>query len=116
MKFSKIILFALVFSLTTTTYLNVQNQKAFQTLQYDFLKGLIKVNEDDMSDQQIMMDGESIPVYSADGKRVWGMEMIQLMTSSGISPDFYLCVEKEIRAIILNVSEDDSKQSNQESE
>ena len=44
------------------------------------------------------------------------MEMKQLMTSSGISPDFYLDTEKEIRAIILNVSEDDSEQSNQESE
>ena len=33
------------------------------------------------------------------------MEMMQLMTSSGISPDFYLDAEKEIRAIILNVSE-----------
>ena len=69
-----------------------------------------------MSDQQIMLDGESIPVYLADGKRVRGMEMMQLMTSSGISPDFYLDAEKEIRAIILNVSEDDKKQSNQENE
>jgi len=44
------------------------------------------------------------------------MEMMQLMTSSGVSPDFYLDVEKEIRAIILNVSEDDAEQSNQENE
>ena len=29
-----------------------------------------------MSDQQIMLDGESIPVYSADGKRVRGMEIM----------------------------------------
>ena len=101
MKFSKIIMLALVFSVATTTYLNAQNQKASQTVQYDFLKGLTKANEDDMSDQQIMLDGESIPVYSADGKRVRGMEMMQLMTSSGISPDFYLYAEKEIRAIIF---------------
>tara|TARA_B100000768_G_scaffold171143_1_gene178180 strand:+ start:236 stop:1000 length:765 start_codon:yes stop_codon:yes gene_type:complete len=107
MKFSKIIMFALVFSATTSTYLNAQNQKASQTVQYDFLKGLTKANEDDMSDQQIMLDGESIPVYSADGERVRGMEMMQLMTSSGISPDFYLDAEKEIRAIILNVSENE---------
>ncbi|MDB9836330.1 TlpA family protein disulfide reductase [Flavobacteriaceae bacterium] len=88
MKFSKIIMFALVFSVTTTTYLNAQNKKASQTVQYDFLKGLTKANEDDMSDQQIMLDGESIPVYSAEGKRVRGMEMMMLMTSSAISPDF----------------------------
>ena len=116
MKFSKIIMFALVFSATTSTYLNAQNQKASQTVKYDFLKGLTKANEDDMSDQQIMLDGESIPVYSADGKRVRGMEMMQLMTFSGISPDFYLDAEKEIRAIILNVSEYDKEQSNQENE
>ena len=107
---------ALVFSVTTTTYLNAQNQKASQMVQYDFLKGLTKANGDDMSDQQIMLDGESIPVYSADGKRVRGMEMMQLITSSDISPDCYLDVEKEIRTIILNVSEDDSEQSNQKSE
>ena len=59
---------ALVFSVTTTTLINAQNQKASQTVQYDFLKGLTKANGDDMSDQQIMLDGESIPVYSADGK------------------------------------------------
>ena len=76
MKLSKIIMLALVFSVTTTTYLNAQNKKASQTVQYDFLKGLTKANEDDMSDQQIMLDGESIPVYSAEGKRVRGMEMM----------------------------------------
>jgi len=59
-----------------------------------------------------MLDGKSILVYSADGNRFWGMEMMQLMTSSGISPDFYLDLEKEIIAIILNVFEDDSEQSN----
>ena len=61
MKFSKIIMLALVLSMTTTTYLKAQNQKTTQTVQYDFLKGLTKANEDDMSDQQIMLDGESIP-------------------------------------------------------
>jgi hypothetical protein len=76
MKFSKIIMLALVLSMTTTTYLNAQNQKTTQTVQYDFLKGLTKANEDDMSDQQIMLDGESIPVYSAEGKQVRGMEMM----------------------------------------
>ena len=116
MKLSKIIMLALVFSVTTTTYLNAQNQKASQTVQYDFLKGLTKANGNDMSDQQIMLDGEGIPVYSADGKRVRGMEMMQLMTSSGVSPDFYLDAENEIKAIILNVSEDDAEQSNQENE
>ena len=104
---------ALVFSVTTTTTLiNAQNQKAPQTVQYDFLKGLSKAYEDDMSDQQIMLDGESIPVCSANGKRVRGMEMMQLITSSDISPDFYLDAEKQIRTIILNVFEDDSEKSN----
>ncbi len=116
MKFSKIIMFALVFCLTTTTLLNAQNQKASQTVQYDFLKGLTKASAEDLSDQQITLDGESVPVYSAEGKRVRGMEMMQLMTSPGISPDFYLDAEKEIKAVILNISEDDSEQSNQESE
>ena len=51
MKFSKIIMLALVFSVTTTTDLNAQNQKASQKVQYDFLKGLTKANGDDMSDQ-----------------------------------------------------------------
>ncbi|MDA9262666.1 hypothetical protein N9P64_01015 [bacterium] len=116
MKFSKIIMFALVFCLTTTTLLNAQNQKASQTVQYDFLKGLTKASAEDLSDQQITLDSESVPVYSAEGKRVRGMEMMQLMTSPGISPDFYLDAEKEIKAVILNISEDDSEQSNQESE
>ena len=40
------------------------------------------------------------------------MEMMQLITSSDISPDFYLDAEKEIRTIILNVFEDDSEKSN----
>ena len=43
MKLSKIIMLALVFSVTTTTYLNAQNQKTTQTVQYDFLKGLLFV-------------------------------------------------------------------------
>ena len=99
MKFSKIIMFALVFSVTTSTYLNAQNQKAPQTVQYVFLKGLTKANEDDLSDQQIMLDGESIPVYSADGNWVRGMEMMQLMTFSGISPDFYSDAEKKLEPL-----------------
>jgi len=116
MKFSKIIMFALVFCLTTTTLLNAQNQKASQTVQYDFLNGLTKASAEDLSDQQITLDGESVSVYSAEGKRVRGMEMMQLMTSTGISPDFYLDAEKEIKAVILNISEDDSEQSNQKNE
>ena len=73
MKFSKTIMLALVLSMTTTTYLKAQNQKTTQTVQYDFLKGLTKANEDDMSDQQIMLDGESIPNILLKGNKyaVW---------------------------------------------
>jgi len=39
---------ALVLSMTTTTYLNAQNQKTTQTVQYDFLKGLTKAKEENV--------------------------------------------------------------------
>ena len=45
MKFSKIIMFALVFSVTTSTYLNAQNQKPLKRYNMIFSKGLTKAIE-----------------------------------------------------------------------
>jgi|TARA_B110000091_G_scaffold202599_1_gene235286 peroxiredoxin len=72
MKLSKIIMFALVFSVTTTTYLNAQNQKASQTVQYDFLKGLTKaqVGLDAPDFSAADMNGKTYSLSSLKGKIV----------------------------------------------
>jgi len=97
MDFSKLsnYLFILLFSILT---LSLQAQESEQP---EFLKGLVKASEEDLGQQQIMLDGESIPVYKTDGTRVKGMELMQMMMKNEYYPDIYIDESKEIKAFLL---------------
>lgn len=69
---------------------------------FEFLKGLRKAEQDELgNDRQIMLDGESIPVYDQKGKPIKGMELMKQLSSGEYSPDMYVNAKKEIRAIVL---------------
>ena len=59
-------------------------------------------DEDDLDPgQQIKFDGETIPVYTDAGKRVKGMELMQLMMSREYTPTPYIDESKDIKAFVL---------------
>ena len=92
-----------------TTNLSCQNVKKEQTNDKEYLKGLTKASESDLSDQDIMLDGESIPVYNIDGKRIRGMEMMEAIMSGKYSQDYYVDKNKEIKAMVLVTAKEDEK-------
>lgn len=83
--------------------------QAPQTPQNNHLKGLTKATSKELSTQKIMLDGESIAVYTVEGKRVRGMEMMQFFTSGEYSPEFYMNKNKEIKVAVLRPSTEEEK-------
>ncbi len=71
---------------------------------------LTKATDEELGTKQIMLDGESVPVYNMEGERVRGMEMAKLLMSGNYSPDFYLDKEKEIKAVVLRESTEEEKE------
>lgn len=68
----------------------------------DFLKGLTKGSITDLqSAGSLMLDGETIAVYSPEGKRIKGMELITYFQGGEYTFDPYLDDKKEIKAIVL---------------
>ncbi len=95
-----------------TESIAVQHQETseiLQTPQDAHLKGLTKATSEDLSTQKIMLDGESIPIYTVEGKRVRGMEMVQLFTSGDYSPEFYVNKDREIKVAVLRPSTKEEK-------
>lgn len=80
----------------------------------DYLKGLTKAQEGDINhDEPIMFDGESIPVYTKEGKRVKGMDMMKMMMSGDFTPEPYINKEKEVKVFVLRPATKEEKQEMQ---
>lgn len=76
----------------------------------EHLKGLTKATQEEISKKQIMLDGETIPVYNLDGKRIRGQEMMEAIMSGNYTPDFYLDDKKDIKVIALRLSTKEEKE------
>ena len=53
------------------------------------------------ANQEITLDGERIPIYQLDGKRVKGMELMDLIMSGDYAPEFYMDDQNEIKICVL---------------
>lgn len=73
------------------------------------LKGLRKLRDDEMQGVQIMLDGESIPVY-VDGKKVKGMELMTKMSSGDYVPVPYANKDGEVKAVVLKAATEEEKE------
>ena len=73
------------------------------------LKGLRKLGDDEMQGTQIMLDGESIPVY-LDGKKVKGMELMTKMSSGDYVPTPYANKDGEVKAVVLKAATEEEKE------
>ncbi|QTD38941.1 TlpA family protein disulfide reductase [Polaribacter batillariae] len=111
MRLKLIIILTVLFSNFCLTNLVAQTQTKDSTKisKKEFLKGLTKASEKDLSDKEIMLDGETIPVYSVKGKRIRGNEMMQVMISGNYVPDFYIDSNKEIKAAVLRIATKEEK-------
>lgn len=77
--------------------------------QEDFLKGLKPAGDNDIDHSKpLMLDGETIPVYTADGKRVRGLEMMQLM-DKGMVIDPYIDDAKNVKLFLMRLPNEDEK-------
>lgn len=75
----------------------------------DFLKGLKPAGENDIDHTKpLMLDGESIPVYTEDGKRVRGLEMMQYM-DKGMVIDPYIDDAKNVKLFLLRLPNEDEQ-------
>ena len=109
MRIPKIIMLAILLSSFNTFNLKAQNQELTDTSKKEYLNGLTKATESDMLNKQIMLDGESIPVYNIEGKRIRGQEMMNVFMSGNYKPDFYLDKNKEIKVIALRALSKEEK-------
>jgi len=75
----------------------------------EFLQGLVKVSNGELGSMQIMMDGETFPIYNMDDERVQGMKMMEYMMSGDFVPEFYMNDQKEIKAAVLRKATEDEK-------
>lgn len=96
MKITKMIIVTLLF-LSTNLFAQTEASP-------EYLKGLTKASSAEMAKKKITLDGETIPIYTVEGKRIRGQEMMTAMMSRKYSPDFYLNKDKEIKAIVLRVA------------
>ena len=96
MKLKQVITIAILLSFFNYTSLIAQDK--------EYLKGLTKASEKELSEKQIMFDGETFPVYDNEGKRIVGMKMMEAMMSGDYTPDFYMDKNKEIKAAVLRMA------------
>lgn len=78
-----------------------------------FLKGLRKANIEDFRNTEWELDGESIPIYLPDGKRIKGNEMLEALISIEFSPEIYINEDDEVVAYVVRKhTEKDVKMAN----
>jgi len=109
MKLKQIITIGILLSFFNYTSLMAQNKENASIEKKEYLKGLTKVGKNEMSDKQIMFDGETFPVYNNKGERIRGMKMMEAMISGDYTPDFYMDKNKEIKAAVLRMATEDEK-------
>jgi|GEM_PF-7087590 len=112
MNYLKILSILLVSFLMIT---NVQAQEIDYTKKYEFLKGLKKACEGDIDpNQQIQLDGNSIPIYNLEGERLSGMELMESFMSGDYSPELYIDDKKDIKAVLLRKATEEEKRQMKE--
>lgn len=99
MKITKMIIVTLLF-LSANLFAQTKTSQ-------EHLKGLTKASPVELAKKKIMLDGETIPVYNIEGKRIRGQEMMTVMMSGKYTPEFYLDKDKEIKAIVLRAATED---------
>ncbi len=114
MRIKQIIIITILLNSFSSINLMAQNKETTNVEKKEHLKDLTKASEDDLSDKQIMLDGESIPVYNIKGKRIRGMEMMEAMMSGNYAPDFYMDKNKEIKVAVLRMITEDEKKMRKE--
>ena len=114
MKFIKIIILTIVLSCGNAINLNAQKKESANTVNKAYLIGLTKATEKELANKQINFDGESMPVYNIEGKRIRGNEMMEAMMSGNYTPDFYMDKKKEIKVAVLKLSTEEEKKMLQE--
>lgn len=101
MKLFKNIIFPIILLSISSIHLIAQNQQYAETITKETLKTLTKVTENELMEQDIMIDGETIPVYNLEGKRIREMEIMNAMMSGDLIPDFYKDKNNKISVISL---------------
>ena len=86
---------------TATKEVREVKEEITTTEPLDFLNGLTKANQEDFHNTTMEHDGESIPVYLPDGKRVKGMELVEALTAVDFFPEIYVNKENEIAAYVV---------------
>lgn len=109
MKPAQIITIAILLSFFNHSGLIAQNEENKSVEKKEYLKGLTKASENELLDKQIMLDGETFPVYDDKGERIRGMKMMEAMVSGNYTPDFYMDKNKEIKAVVLRISSEEEK-------
>ena len=67
----------------------------------DYLKGLTKASNGLLQTKQITLDGEGIPIYTIDGTRLRGTEIMKAFTSGDYTPEFYIDANEDIKVVTL---------------
>jgi thiol-disulfide isomerase/thioredoxin len=109
MTLKQIITIAILLSFFNYSSLMAQNKENTNIEKKEYLKGLSIASEDELNGKQVSLDGETFPVYNEKGERIRGMEMMTALTSGNYFPDFYMDVNKEIKAVVLRAATEDEK-------
>lgn len=112
MKLKQMITFAMItLAISMTACMEKKNKKSLiMADEKEYLKGLTKATENNFSDEKIMLDGESIAVYDADGNRLKGMKLLNIMSSGDYMPEFYVDENNEVKTVVLRAATKDEKE------
>lgn len=75
----------------------------------DLLDGLTKADLAEIGNSKMVIDGETIPVYLPDGKRVRGMEMMNIFMKGEYVIEPYVNQEEEVKVILLREATEEEK-------
>ncbi len=109
MKFTKIILATILLNSMCITNVSAQSKEISKLEKKGILKGLTRATQNELSNQNIMIDGESIPIYNMEGERLRGNKMIEVMISGNYTPELYMNAKKEIKVAILRKASEEEK-------
>ena len=103
---TRTIIFSLLLMSSVVTYSQEADNPSND---FEFLSGLTKAADEDLDNLDIVLDGETIPIYSVEGERVKGMALIEAMTSGNYGFDFYVDENKDIKVVHLKLASDEEK-------
>ena len=105
-----VILISLVFSCQSDAD---NSSKVSQTSTKPHLVGLTLAPSKIISEQNVSLDGVSIPIYDHKGKKVEQMEMLQLMVTGKYAIEHYMDSNSEIKLISLREGTEEEIKSNE---